>query len=59
MTTVEMLKETAKWQSRPVSYFRGDWDAIQRVIPEFELGPFQTGQDEPINPYLQSSMWLV
>jgi len=36
-----------------VQYYAGDWDSIQAVLPDFELTPFTTGQDEPVNPFLQ------
>ena len=35
-------------------YYSGTWDAILTVLPEFKLTPFTAGQDEPVNPFLQT-----
>src|ERR1700682_3920200 len=56
MPTVSILPEEAQWRSRKVRYYAGDWDAVQTVLPEFDLVPFTAGPDEPANPFLQTVM---
>ena len=56
MSAILLLQEHANWRSRKVQYSAGDWDAIQTVLPEFDLLPFNAGQDEPANPFLQTVM---
>jgi hypothetical protein len=56
MPTVSILAGGAQWRSRQVRYYAGDWDAIQTVLPEFDLVPFTAGQNEPANPFLQTVM---
>ena len=56
MSTVSILPGEAQWRSRKVRYYAGNWDAIQTVLPEFDLVPFTAGQDEPTNPFLQTVM---
>ena len=58
--------EEARWRSRRVRYHRGDWNAIAKVIPAFDLRPFvsvpevgatrtpfQPELGELANPFLQ------
>ena len=52
--TVSILPGDAQWRSRKVRYYSGTWDAILTVLPEFKLTPFTAGQDEPVNPFLQT-----
>jgi hypothetical protein len=52
--TVSLLPEKAQWRSRSVRYYAGKWEAILAVLPEFELVPFKSGDDEPSNPFLQT-----
>lgn len=54
--TISILPEEAQWRSRTVRYYAGDWEAIQTVMPQFDLVPFAAGQDEPANPFLQTVM---
>jgi hypothetical protein len=56
MSAISLLQEDANWRSRKVQYSAGDWDAIQTVLPEFDLVPFNAGQDEPANPFLRTVM---
>jgi Domain of unknown function (DUF932) len=56
MTAVSIMTGEALWRSRKVRYYAGDWDAIQTVMPDFDLVPFSAGQDEPANPFLQTVM---
>jgi Domain of unknown function (DUF932) len=56
MTTLSIMRAEALWRSRKVRYYAGDWDAVQTVMPDFELLPFSAGQDEPANPFLQTVM---
>lgn len=56
MSSVSHLNEGGNWRSRNVTYCAGDWDAIQSVLPEFDLVPFNAGQNEPENPFLQTVM---
>jgi hypothetical protein len=56
MPSVSILPGEPQWRSRKVRYYAGDWDAIQTVLPEFDLVPFTAGQDEPANPFLQQVM---
>ena len=56
MPAVSILPGHAQWRARNVRYYAGDWDAIQTVLPEFDLVPFTAGQDEPANPFLQTVM---
>ena len=56
MSAISLLQEEANWRSRKVQYSAGDWDAIQTVLPEFDLVPFTVGQGEPANPFLQTVM---
>ena len=51
---VSILPGEAQWRSRKVRYYSGSWDAILTVLPEFDLTPFTAGQDEPVNPFLQT-----
>jgi len=53
---VSILPGDAQWRSRKVRYYAGDWDAIQTVLPEFDLVPFTAGKDEPVNPFLRTVM---
>jgi hypothetical protein len=39
-----------------VLYRAGDWEAIQTVLPEFDLVPFTVGPGEPANPFLKAVM---
>jgi len=56
MSTVSILPEAAQWRSRMVRYYAGNWEAINTVLPRFDLIPFAAGQDEPINPFLRTVM---
>lgn len=56
--TVSRLRESATWRSREVRYYSGPWPSILDFVPEFELAPFTTGDDEPPNPYLQTVVRL-
>lgn len=55
---VSIEPEMAQWRSRDVRYYKGDWTAIQSLLPQFDLKPFTAGKDEPSNPYLQTVMRL-
>jgi hypothetical protein len=54
METVAILPGTTRWNARDVTYYTGTWDALFRLIPEFEARPFLAGPDEPENPFLRS-----
>lgn len=54
MPNISILPGQAQWRSRKVRYYAGDWDAIQTVLPKFDLVPLTTGPDEPANPFLQT-----
>jgi hypothetical protein len=56
MAALTILPGEAQWRSRDVRYYAGDWDAIQTVLPEFDLVPFAADQGEPANPYLRTVM---
>lgn len=56
MSAISILPGEASWRSRKVQYFAGDWDAIQSVLPQFDLVPFKAGDDEPANPFLLTVM---
>jgi hypothetical protein len=56
LSSVSRLNEDGSWRSRNVTYYAGDWDAIQTVFPEFDLMPFNAGQSEPANPFLRTVM---
>jgi hypothetical protein len=56
LNPVTILPEDAKWRSRKVRYYAGDWDAIQTILPQFDLTPFTAGQHEPVNPFLRTVM---
>ncbi|HEY8128977.1 MAG TPA: DUF932 domain-containing protein [Hyphomicrobium sp.] len=56
MPTISIVPGEGQWRSRKVRYYAGNWDAIQTVLPEFDLVPFTAGQDEPANPFLQTVM---
>jgi hypothetical protein len=56
MKSLSLLPGEAFWRSRKVQYYAGDWNSIQTVLPEFDLKPFNAGQDEPANPFLQTVM---
>ena len=53
---VSVEPETGQWRSRPVRYYKGDWSAIQPLLPQFDLRPFAAGEREPSNPYCQMVM---
>jgi hypothetical protein len=42
------------WRSRPVRYFRGDWEAIQATIPKFELHPFTLIGSGSVNRFFKT-----
>ena len=44
---VSIEPEMAQWRSRTVCYYKGDWTAIQSLLPQFDLKPFTAGKDEP------------
>lgn len=54
MSAISILPGEARWRSRKVRYYTGDWNSIQTVMPEFNLLPFTVGIDEPVNPFLQT-----
>ena len=53
MTPITMLNERARWRSREVRYYAGDWQSILTLLPEFEFRPFNVGDGVPANPFLQ------
>jgi hypothetical protein len=56
MTTLSIVPGEAAWRARAVRYYAGDWAEILTVLPEFSLVPFNAGEDEPANPFLQTVM---
>jgi len=56
MTTLSIVPGEAAWRARAVRYYAGDWAGILTVLPEFSLVPFNAGEDEPANPFLQTVM---
>lgn len=56
MNTMLILPDEAQWRSRKVRYYKGDWNTLQTILPEFDLLPFRAGEDEPANPFLQTVM---
>ena len=42
-----ILPDEAQWRSRKVRYYKGDWNTLQTILPEFDLVPFRAGEDEP------------
>ncbi|MCV0386862.1 MAG: DUF945 domain-containing protein [Nitrobacter sp.] len=53
---ITLLPGEAAWRSRKVQYYKGNWNSIESIIPEFELKPFSAGEQEPSNPFLQTVM---
>lgn len=58
MNAISMMPEEALWRSRKVQYFAGSWEALESILPAFQLVPFSAGADEPPNPFLQSVIRL-
>jgi hypothetical protein len=56
MSALSILPGEARWRSRSVRYYAGDWNSILSVLPEFDLVPFAAGPDEPANPFLRTVM---
>lgn len=56
MTALSLVPGEAAWRARVVRYYAGAWAEILTVLPEFSLVPFNAGQDEPANPFLQTVM---
>ena len=56
MSALIPLNGEAIWRSRPVRYFKGDWEAVLTVLPEFELQDFAAREGEQANPYLRTVM---
>lgn len=51
--TVDLLPEQHRWRARDVTYYRGPWARLKKLIPGFELGPFRVGEDGPENQHLR------
>jgi hypothetical protein len=54
--TVSIMPDESQWRARKVLYYSGRWEAVQAILPEFELVPFKAGEGEPSNPFLQTVM---
>lgn len=52
--TLQILNQAARWRSRDVRYYAGEWDDVLSVLPHFELTPFRAGPEEPPNPFLRT-----
>ena len=53
---VDLTPEQNRWRARDVSYYRGPWDRLKKLIPSFELarfGPTKTA------PKIGISVWGV
>lgn len=50
---VDLTPEQNRWRARDVSYYRGPWDRLKKLIPSFELAPFRTDKDGPENRHLR------
>ena len=35
-----ITNERARWRSRKVRYYKGGWDVVEQVLPDFDLRPF-------------------
>lgn len=35
-----ITSERARWRSRKVRYYKGGWDVVEQVLPDFDLRPF-------------------
>lgn len=51
---LRLLRETANWRSREVSYVSGLWPQVRKQIPSFELDEFRSDGEELANPYLKA-----
>ena len=50
---VDLTPEQNRWRARDVSYYRGPWDRLKKLIPSFELAPFRTDKDGSENRHLR------
>lgn len=50
---VDLTPEQNRWRARDVSYYRGPWDRLKKLIPSFGLAPFRTDKDGPENRHLR------
>ena len=38
--STSITTERARWRSRKVLYYKGGWDVVEQVLPDFDLRPF-------------------
>lgn len=50
---VDLTSEQNRWRARDVCYFRGSWDRLKKIIPDFEMAPFQLTDKGPSNSHLR------
>lgn len=50
---VDLSPEQQRWRARDISYYRGPWDRLQKLIPNFEMAPFRINEIGPENQHLR------
>lgn len=50
---VDLTPEQHRWRARDVSYYRGPWDRLKKLIPNFEMAPFRLNEEGPENRHLR------
>jgi hypothetical protein len=51
--TVDLTDEQHRWRARDVSYYRGPWERLEKLIPDFEMAPFRINEDGPSNQHMR------
>jgi len=54
MYDVELTEEFLRWRSRDVTFYKGPWAQLRKMVPEFDLKPFRVGDSGPDNPHLRA-----
>lgn len=56
--TIEVLQEEARWHTRDVKYWKGPWESLESLIPEFCKEDYKASEKSPPNPYLKNIIRL-
>lgn len=51
---IEAMSEPSRCHARDVTYWSGQWDQLQVLVPTFELCDFRAGPDLPPNPHMRT-----
>lgn len=50
---IDLSPEQHRWRARDISYYRGPWDRLQKLIPNFEMAPFRINETGAENQHLR------